>query len=266
MFLDIFQFDFMIRAMVVGAIIAVIAPIIGIFLVVRNYSQLADTLAHVSLVGIAIGVLTHSSPILFALGVTIISALGIEYLRSTHKIYGESVLAIFLSGSLGIATLIISAGRGFSVDLFGFLFGSLTTVTTADLIMAIGLGILVLILVGGFYRELFMISLDEELARVGGIRTRLFSTLLIVLSAVAVTLSMRIIGVLLIGSLIVIPVISAMQFRKGFLHTMLLAVLFSFVSVVLGIFLSYYADLASGGTIVLITLVLFLTSLFFNKK
>lgn len=261
--LDIFQYDFMIRAFAAGILIAIIAPIIGIFLVVRRYSLMADTLAHVSLVGVAVGILLNISPLLTAVVAAMVASLGIERLRNTKKIFGESVLALFLSGSLAVAVVLISMARGFNVNIYGYLFGSITTVTLTDLWVILGLGALTLFLIVFLYKEYFFISFDEELAEASGVPVRELNILLILLAAVAVSLSITTVGALLIGALMVIPVITAMRFGKSFFRTLLLSVAFSLLSVTLGLFLSYYFDLASGGAIVVVALGVFLLSLLF---
>lgn len=263
--LEIFQYDFMIRAFIAGIVVAIIAPLIGNFLVVRRYSLMADTLAHVSLLGVAIGFLTNINPFFTALATSLVASVSIERLRKERKIYGESVLALFLTGSLAIATVLIGLARGFNVNLFSFLFGSIATVSQTDLYLTITLGLAVLAIVAFFYRELFLTSFDEELAEVNGLRVKFLNTVLIALAAITVALSMRIVGVLLIGALMVIPVLAAMQYKRNFKQTILLSLVFSLLSVVVGLITSYYMDLASGGTIVAIALVIFITSLFTNK-
>src|SRR3990167_8723192 len=190
--LEIFQFDFMVRAFAAGLAIAVVAPIIGMFLVVRRYSLMADTLAHISLAGVAGGLLLGINPIVSAIVLSVAAAFGIEELRSSRRVFGESVLALFLSGSLAVAVIILSLAKGFNSNLFSYLFGSISTVSPTDLWVTIALAV-------------------------------------IVLPAVAVALSIRIVGVLLIGALMVIPVISAMQYSKGFRTTLLLSVAFSLI-------------------------------------
>jgi zinc transport system permease protein len=259
--LEIFQFDFMIRAFVAGAVIAFIAPMIGIFLVVRRYSLMADTLAHVSLAGVAVGLLIKINPLVTGIIMPVVAAFCIEKLRSTRNISGESLLALFLSGSLAIAIVLLSIAKGFNANLFSFLFGSISTVTSEDLYLIVGLGILVIATILALYKELFAVSFDDELAKASGISASVFNLVLTVLAAITVSLAMRIVGVLLIGALMVIPVIAAIQFGRSFRQTLLLSITFSSLSVFLGLFLSFYLDLASGGTIVVIALVIFLLSL-----
>ncbi len=264
--LEIFQYDFMIRAFEAGIAIGIVAPLIGMFLVVRRYSLMADTLAHVSFAGVAIGLLLKINPIFSAIALSVVAAFGIESLRSSRRIYGESVLALFLSGSLAIAVIILSLAKGFNANLFSYLFGSISTVSTGDLLVIILLAVIVFFNVVFLYKELFFTSFDSEIAEASGLSVRALNLMTVVLAAVAVAISIRIVGVLLIGALMVIPVISAMQYGRGFRFTLILSVIFSLVSVILGLFASYYLDLASGGAIVLVALIIFLLSLVFVKR
>lgn len=263
--LNIFQYGFIVRGLEAGVIVALVAPLIGIFLVLRRYSLIADTLAHVSLAGIALGLLLGINPVVTALATTIAASLGIERLRISKRIYGESALALFLSGSLALAVVLLSLAHGFNTSLFNYLFGSIVTVTSSDVYTIATLAVVVAVLLTLFYKELVYISFDEESARVAGIQTRLINTLLIVLSALTVSLSIPIVGVLLIAALIVIPIVTALQLRQSFVKTILYAEAFSLLSVVSGIFVSFYLDLSTGGTIVLIMLLVFATVLTLKK-
>jgi zinc transport system permease protein len=255
--LEIFQYGFMVRAFAAGTMIGIIAPLIGTFLVIRRYSRLADTLAHVSLAGVAVGLLTRTDPVVSAIVISVSTAFCVEKLRFRKGIFGESVLALFLWSGMAVAVVIISIARGFNVGLFSFLFGfgSITTIAPSDLYFVGILGALVLLLVIICYKELFIVSFDEELAQVNGIKAKSFNMFLVILAAVTVSLSMRVVGILLIGALMVIPVITAMQFSRSFKQTLIVSVVISLCSVVAGLFLSYYFDLASGGTIVLVAMV-----------
>ncbi len=264
--LDIFQYGFIVRGLEAGILIAIIAPFIGIFLVLRRYSLIADTLAHVSLAGVAIGLLFKINPLITAIGSSILSSLAMERLRITKKVYGESALALFLSGSLALAVVLISLAHGFNVDLFSYLFGSIITVKQSDVFIIGGFGIVIISLLLLLYKELVYVTFDEEAAQVSGIPTRFINTILITLAALTVSLAIPIVGVLLISALIVIPVITALQFKKNFKVTILYAEFISIFSVISGIFLSYYFNLATGGTIVLITLIIFTISMVLKKS
>ena len=262
---EFFQYSFILRGLEAGIIVAVIAPLIGVFLVLRRYSLIADTLAHVSLAGIALGILLKLNPIFTAIGVTVASSLGIERLRASRRVSGESALALLLSGSLALATVLLSLGSGLNTSLLNYLFGSIVTVTQNDVYTIAILGIIVIVTLVAFYKELVYISFDEESARVSGIPVRLINTILVVLAALTISLAIPVIGVLLIAALIVIPVIAALQLRQNFARTIISAEIISLFSVLVGIFTSFYFNLSTGGTIVLIMLAIFLTILAFKK-
>lgn len=251
-----FQYSFIIRGFEAGIIIALIAPVIGIFLVLRRYSLIADTLSHVSLAGVAIGLLLKINPLITAIISAVVSSLVIERLRISKRIFGESALAVFLSGSLALAIILISLAHGFSVDLFNYLFGSITTVKQTDVSIIFILGLLVIAGIFAFYKELVYITVDEEAAKVSGIPTRFINILFIILAALTVALSIPIVGVLLIGALIVIPVVTALQLRQSFRRTIFIAQAVSVFSVIAGIISSFYLNVSTGGTIVLISLCL----------
>lgn len=254
---EIFQYGFILRGLEAGILIAIIAPFIGMFLVLRRYSLIADTLSHVSLAGVAIGLLFNINPILTAIGASVISSFLIERLRISKAVYGESALAIFLSGSLALAIVLISLAHGFSADLFSYLFGSIVTVKQSDVYIIAILGFIVITLLVAFYKELVYVTFDEEAARVSGIPTKFINILLITLTALTVSLAIPIIGILLISALIVVPVVTALQFKTSFKKTIIIAELISISSVFLGIITAYYLDLSTGGTIVLITIAIF---------
>jgi zinc transport system permease protein len=262
---DIFTYAFMQRAFAAGMIIAVIAPSIGMFLTVRRYSLIADTLAHVALAGIAVSALLQSQPVFTAAVVSALAAIVIERMRSAGRFSGESLLALFLSGSLAVAVVIMSATKSLNTSLINYLFGSITTVSQMDLVVISLLGAAVLAIVLLCYRALFLVSFDEEVASAQGAPSRALNTLLAVLTAITISVSMRIVGVLLVGALMVIPVLAAMNLGRGFKNTTVFAVVFSLASVVLGLFVSYWFDLASGGTIVLISIGFFLITLFLRR-
>ena len=261
-----FQYSFMLRGLEAGIIIAVIAPLIGIFLVLRRYSLIADTLSHVSLAGIAIGLLLKVNPILTALAASVLASLGIEKLRTSKKIYGESALALFLSGSLALAIIILSLARGFNANLFNYLFGSIVTITTGDVYIISILALVVILTLSAFYKKLIYISFDEEAAKVSGVPVRLINNILIILTALMISFAIPIIGVLLISALIVIPVITALQLKKNFTHTVIYAEIISVFSVISGIFISFYLNLSTGGTIVLIMFAIFMLVYFLNSR
>jgi zinc transport system permease protein len=262
----IFHYTFIVRGLEAGLLIAAVAPLIGVFLVLRRFSLIADTLSHVSLAGVAIGLLLKVNPLLTALGASALSSLAIERLRTSKKIYGETALSIFLSGSLALAIVLIGLAHGFNVDLFSYLFGSILTVRQIDVYIILGLGIIIMALLAVYYKELVYISFDEEAARVSGIPVQAFNTFFILLAAATIALAIPIIGILLISALLVIPVITALQFRRSFKGTLIWAEIISLFSVVSGIFGSFYLNVSSGGLIVLIMLAIFVIVLALKGK
>lgn len=261
MILSIFAYDFMIRAMIAGLVLGAIAPVIGLFLVTRHYSYLADTLSHVSLLGVALGALLHIEPLIGAVVTAVVAAFGIEWLRDRQKVWGEAVLSLFLSGSLAIAIVLLGFSHGLNVNLLSILFGSITTVTVQDVYIIVGVGAVGALTIAATHRQLFILSYAEQLAIAEGLPVTLLNRIFVVLAAVTVALSLRTVGVLLVGALMVIPVLAALNIGGGFYATMLRSVCLSLVSVVIGMIVSFYVGLATGGTIVLVAIVLFILTL-----
>ncbi len=263
---EMLSYDFMQRAFVAGLFIAILASMSGTFVVLRRYSLMSETLAHSALVGVAVGLVAGYNPLWMAVVVAIASAWLIEYLRSTFSLYSDAILAIMLSGSLAIAVIIVSLGGAFNNSLFSYLFGSILSVTDEDVQTIVIFGTLSLLFLLLFAKELYFIAYDEEVARTSGIKVKFLNFLLVTVVAIIIALSIRVVGSLLIGALMVIPTVAALQYRVGFRNTMLISLFFALFSVVFGMSLSYYYSLPSGATIVLSIIVIFIISLIINKK
>jgi zinc transport system permease protein len=264
--IEMLEYDFMQRAFLAGIIIATLASISGTFVVLKRYSMISETLAHSALLGVAVGLVAGYNPLWVAVVVALFVAWLIEYLRSNFTIYSDAVLAILLSGSLALAVVVVSLGGAFNNSLFSYLFGSILSVTTEDLITIFVFGFIALGVLLSFSREFYFLSYDEEIAKVSGIKVKFLNFLLVSVVAVIIALSIRIVGSLLIGALMVIPTVSALQYKLGFFKTSMLALVFALLSVVSGMFLSYHFSLPSGATIVLSILFIFILSLIINKK
>lgn len=265
--LDIFNYGFMIRAFIAGGVIALIAPLIGNFLVIRKYSLIADTLSHVALAGVAVGLLLGTQPLLTTIVLTVIASIGIEKIRTSKRIPGDAVLAMFLPGGLALSIVLLSLAHGFNATVFSYLFGSITTVTQSEIWWMILLAVITIGTVILLHKKLLFASLDEESARVRGIPVELCNTVLIIVTAVTVSLSMRVVGVLLVGALMVIPVVTAMQLARSFFQTLIFSVFFALAAVIVGLVAAFYIDIPAGGSIVLVALTIFgITSLFHRKK
>jgi len=264
--LDIFAYDFMQRAFIAGIIIAILASVSGTFVVLRRYSMISETLAHSALVGVAVGLVAGFNPLWMAVAVAILSAWLIEYLRSYFSLYSDAILAILLSGSLALAVIIVSLGGAFNNSLFTYLFGSILSVSYEDVIAISIFGTLALVLLLLFAKELYFIAYDEEVAQTSGIKVKLLNFLLVSVVAIIIALSIRVVGSLLIGALMIIPTVSALQYKLGFLNTGLVSLVFALLSVIAGMSLSFYFSLPSGATIVLCILFIFILSLIVNNK
>jgi len=263
---EMFDYEFMQRAFIAGILIATLASVSGTFIVLKRYAMMSETLAHSALVGVAVGLVAGYNPLWMAVIVAVISAWTIEYLRSTFAIYSDSILAIILSGSLAVAIIIVSLGGAFNNSLFSYLFGSILSVSDEDIktIMIFGSISLTLLLV--FSKELYFIAYDEEVAKVSGVRVKLLNYLLVSVVAIIIALSIRVVGSLLIGALMVIPTVAALQFKVGFLKTGLISLFIALFSVIAGMTLSFYFSLPSGATIVLCVIFVFIVSLVISKK
>jgi len=264
--LEIFQFIFMQRAILIGVLIALICAIVGLFIVLRRMALLGDGLAHISFGGIAAGMFFSIYPLLSALLFSVLGALGIQKLKRT-KIYSDSAIAIFFSFGLALGVLLISLSRGFTTDLMSYLFGSILAVSVQDIFLVLVVGLIVLITIYFFYKELFYITFDDSSAKISGLPVEKIDNLLVILTAVTVVLSIRIVGILLVSSLLVIPASIALLFKRSFKQTILLSIVISVLSVVIGLVGAYYFNLAAGGAIVMVLIILFFcTILWFNTK
>lgn len=269
MIFEIFQYGFMQRALISGIAVAISCSVIGLFLVLRRQSLYGDALSHVAFGGIAVGLFANISPIWMAFIVSILASLGITKLRQSAKISADSAVAVLLSSGLAIGVVLIGLAGGFSLDLYSFLFGSILLISSQDQYMILIITAIVLAIMYKIYRKLIYIAFDEEQANVSGIDVARFNYLFIVLASVTVITSLRLVGVLLISSLIVIPNITAILFGKGFKKTALISIIIAILSVIGGIVTSYLMNLAPGGTIVIISvagyLVIIIAKYVFNQ-
>lgn len=256
---DWLQYEFLRYTLVSGLLIGLIGPIIGTFLVVRRLSMMADGLSHVTLSGVATGMLLTKkitlisavSPLFFGMLFSVVGSLFIERLRKVYKAYQDLAIPIIMSTGLGLFTVLVSIANGFSTDLYTYLFGSIITVTLEDMLALIAVAVIVLGTVALTYKELFAISFDEEFARVSGVARNRINLWFMVLVALTIASSMRIVGVLLISALITIPVAASLQIAGSFKQALFYAILFAETAVLSGLYFAYLLDWASGGTIVL---------------
>jgi zinc transport system permease protein len=263
--LEILEFGFMQRAIISGIAVAAICSATGLFLVLRKHSLFGDAMSHVAFGGLSIGLFLNLYPIWTAYAFSLIAALGITKMTDSIKIPPDSSVAILLSSGLAVGIVLISLSGGFSLDLFSFLFGSILLISTQDTIAIVFLSIAILSIIAIMYRRLMYITFDEKQAGVSGINVKLANYAFIVLAALTVVTSIRLVGVLLISALIVLPNITAILFGKGFKKTAMISIGIAIASVVLGIIISYLANVAPAGAIVLTSVAIFLCIIVMRK-
>lgn len=267
------QYEFLQNAFITGIIIGVIAPLLGVFVVVRRMSMIADALSHVALAGIAFSLLLQKSfvslaglnPLYFGMAFSVGGSLFIEKLRTIYKHYQELAIPIILSGGIGLSVIFISIADGFNADLYGYLFGTVSAVSRSDLYLVIGVGIAVIITLFMFFKELFLLSFDEEHAKASGIPSKAIHFIFIVLVALVIAASMRVVGILLVSSLMTLPVAASLRFAKGFKQMIAYSIIFGEISVMGGLILSYQLDLAPGGTIVMLAVLILIIAILIDK-
>jgi zinc transport system permease protein len=265
MVLEILQLGFMQRALITGIAVAIICSAVGLFLVLRRNSLFGDALSHMAFGGIVVGLFANVYPIWTAVVVSVLAALGITKLRQSTKIPPDATVAVMLSGGLALGIVLVSISGGFNVDLFSFLFGSILLVSQDEVIIILALSAGIMAVLLPLYKRLMYITFDEDQAKVSGLQVSKLNYLFIVLASIAVIASIRLVGILLISSLIVIPNITAMMFGKGFRKTAAISGAIAVFSVVFGILVSYVANVATGGTIVLVLVIAFLVTLAAKK-
>ncbi len=252
MILEALSYGFMQKALIAGITVGLICSFMGTFLVLRRYSLFGDGIAHVAFGGISVGLFLGVFPLWTAFIVSIFGGLGLQKLRQSTKISGDSAVAVVLVSGLAVGVILVSASGGFSVDLFSFLFGSILLISNEDTIMILGISAGIIATLTIMQKQFLHLTFNEEQAKLVGLRTTLLNYAFVVLASITVVTSMRLVGVLLISALIVIPNISAMMFGKGFKKTVIISMSISVISVVSGILVSYFLNVAPSGTIVVI--------------
>jgi zinc transport system permease protein len=252
------------NAVFVSVCISVLCPCIGIFLVLRRYAMIGDALSHASLAGVTIGLLCNQNPVLGAFIFTSLCGALIEFLRGYFKKHTDLILTIVLSLSVGTAITVISSGR-LRANADAFMFGSILTVTRFDMFMVLALSAVSVLTLALLYHQMVYIAYDEEAAKIAGVRVRLINYVFSILVASAIAVSIRIVGVLVLSSMIALPVATALQLGKGFRVTLIFSVIFSITDIMLGLFLSYYLNVAPGGFTALVSVGVLIAVLLVKK-
>ena len=262
----ILTYEFLQNAFAAGLIIGIIAPLLGVFIVVRRLSLIADALSHVTLAGIAgslflsqsVAAFAALNPLYLGIAASVAGSVMIERLRRLYKHYEELAIPIILSAGIGFGAIFISLAQGFQTDLFGYLFGSVSAVSRQDLWIVAVIAAVVILFILLFYKELFVLSFDEEYAKASGLPSKWIHFLFMIITALVIAGSMRIVGILLVSSLMTLPVAAAMRISGSFKGTIIWSVLFGEFSVLAGLIAAFYFNLAPGGTIVVTSILLLL--------
>ncbi|APT16243.1 MULTISPECIES: metal ABC transporter permease [Staphylococcus] len=266
------NFDFIRYSLISGLLIGFIAPLIGAFIVVRRLSLIADALSHVTLGGISFGmflltiipVFSVINPMWFGILFAVIGALLIEKLRTSFSNYQEIAIPIIMSAGIALSAIFISLADGFNQEIVGLLFGSISAVNISDLTTIIIITIIVLIFIVLFYKELFILSFDEEYSKVIGI-PKWIQFLFIVIVAMVISASMRVVGILLVSALITLPIAISMRITKGFKQLIALSIILGELSVILGLIIAFYMNISPGGVIVVLLVVMLILTMTIQK-
>lgn len=257
---EILAYGFIQRALLAGSLIAVLCSVLGVFLVLRRMSLIGDGLAHVTFGSTAIALafkLYSAASLLVSLPVVLLASLGILRLTEKARLSGDTAIGIVSSLGISAGIILASVGGGYNVDLLSYLFGNILSITVEEVWIAASLFCVVMLLLALFFNELFAVTFSEELARVSGIRTNLINSVLVLLTALSVVLAMRLVGIMLISSLLILPAASALQLARSFKGCVFLAALQGCCSVVIGILVSFLTSLPTSATVVMINLALF---------
>ncbi|MCJ1656266.1 metal ABC transporter permease [Staphylococcus sp. NRL 16/872] len=267
------NFDFMRYSLISGILIGFIAPLIGAFIVVRRLSLIADALSHVTLGGISFGmfvltlspVLAFINPMWFGILFAIVGALLIEKLRTSYTNYQEIAIPIIMSAGIALSAIFISLADGFNQEIVGLLFGSISAVNLSDLLTISVISIIVILFIILFYKELFILSFDEEYSKVINI-PKWIQFIFIMIVAMVISASMRVVGILLVSALITLPIAIAMRITKGFKQLIILSIIIGESSVILGLILAFYMNISPGGVIVVLLVLLLGITMLYQKS
>lgn len=263
--LESLQYDFILKGLLAGLMIGLSSAFLGVFLVLKRYAMIGDGLAHVSFATVAVALLLNKSPILISIPLVVLASIVILKLTESDHIDGDGAIGIISAFSIALGVIISSVSSGFSVDLFSYLFGSILIISNTDLFFSLVLTIFVLGAVIINYNSLFAITYDEKYSKAMGLNVKGMNYLIIVLTSITIVLGIRVLGTMLISSMVIFPTITALQVSKGFKNTICLATIISLLSVVVGIFTSYIFDIPTGATIVMINTFLFVVGLGIKK-
>ena len=256
--IEMFSYPFMVRALLIGSLIALCASLLGVSLVLKRYSMIGDGLSHVGFGALAVATAMNAAPLAVAIPVVVLAAFGLLRLNENSKIKGDAAIALISSGSLAIGVTVISMTTGMNTDVYNYLFGSILSMSREDVALTAGLSLVVLFLFLIFYHRIFAVTFDETFARATGMNAGLYNILIALLTALVIVVGMRMMGSLLISSLIVFPAMTAMRLCRTFRSVILHAACISVACLLAGITISYLYATPTGASIVLCNIAVFL--------
>ncbi|MBP1999415.1 zinc transport system permease protein [Paenibacillus shirakamiensis] len=263
--MEILTADFFQRALAGGLLIGLTAPLIGIFLVLRRLSMIGDTLAHVTIAGVALGFLIEVYPIAVGLVFAIVASFAIEKLRKAYKGYAELSIAIIMSGGVALASLFFTLGMGYNTDVVSYLFGSIYTLDTIDLYVVGIVTVFVVAAIGLFFKEFFLLTFEEDAASVSGLPVKWLNLLITVMTALVVSTAIKIVGALLVSALLTIPAACSLFIARSFKSSVVFSVIIAEIAVVAGLMIAGIYNLAPGATIVLLLITILIVTLLGKK-
>lgn len=251
---EIFSYDFIVRAIAVGMMVSLCASLLGVSLVLKRYSMIGDGLGHVAFGALCVAVAFNMAPLLVSVPVVIAAAMLLLKMRDDVRIKGDAAIAVIASSALAIGIIATSLTKGMNIDIYNYMFGSILAMNSTDVYLGIGLSLCVLMLYILLYNTIFAVTFDEDFARATGVRVNFYNTLIAVLTAVTIVVGMRIMGTLLISSLVVFPALTSMRVFSGFRSVVICSGIVSTVCFFLGIVISYSLDIPVGASIVVLNL------------
>lgn len=264
--LSIISYPFILRALIVGILVSLCAALLGVSLVLRRYSMIGDGLSHVGFGALAVAAALNTAPLLVTIPIVVISAIFILRLTENSKVKGDSLIAVISTASLAIGVMIISLTSGMNTDLNNYLFGSILSTSYQDMLISIVISVFVFLLYILFYNRIFSITFDEVFSKATGIKTNFYNMLLAILTAITIVLGMRLMGSMLISSLIIFPSLTSMRVFKTFKSVTISSAILSIVSFVIGLFISYSYSTPTGASIVIVNVFFLLIFTIISKK
>lgn len=264
--MEILSYGFMQRAIITGIVVSILTGVISVFVVLRRVAFVGSGISHAAFGGVAIGFLAGINPMITAMIYSILIAFGIERISSRGKVAEDTAIGVFFSSSMALGIVLIGLSKRYNVDLFGYLFGSILAISEKEMWLTIGITLVILITLVMIIKELLSVTFNEELAVVSGIPTRLIKSIFLVSMAVAIVMSIKVVGIILVSALLVIPGAVAQLLSRSFYPMILISCSIALFSTITGLYLSYQFDLSPGGMIVLIITAFFFAAFLKGKR